>query len=76
LHNNHSAPTGLTVEDDTNITHQEYAMLTRIPNALIAAVKAFRASLIHQPVASRPGWDNGINYDVPTFLRRSAAQST
>jgi len=51
-------------------------MLTRIPNALIAAVKAFRASLIHQPVASRPGWDNGINYDVPTFLRRSAAQST
>ncbi len=54
-------------------------MLKRVRYALIAAVRAFRAPLLpersemtRQP---RPVWDNGTNYDVPTFLRRGLNQS-
>lgn len=65
------------VEDDVPVTFQEQTMLTRILNALLAALRAFRESLHPQPAVSRAGWDNGINYDVPTFLRRgSIAQSS
>ncbi len=49
-------------------------MLKRVRMAVIAAVRAFRASLLPEmPDATRrprPVWDNGTNYDVPTFLRR------
>lgn len=50
-------------------------MMTRIPQAFRAAIKAFCNSLRDQPAVTRAGWDNGVNYDVPTFLRRSAAHS-
>lgn len=51
-------------------------MLNRIAHALSAAAWAFRATLSPQPTRpTRPAWDNGINYDVPTFLRRNAIQS-
>ncbi len=46
-------------------------MLKRMHVAVIAAIRAFRAA--HQPeliLPSRPAWDNGTNYDVPTFVRR------
>jgi len=49
-------------------------MLKRMPIAVIAAFQAFRAALLPEiPEAvrrTRPVWDNGTNYDVPTFLRR------
>ncbi|QSA96239.1 hypothetical protein [Methylococcus sp. EFPC2] len=49
-------------------------MLQRIPLAMLSALRAFRASLSPQPLGPvRPVWDNGVNYDVPTFLRRGAA---
>lgn len=48
-------------------------MLQRIPQAIVVAARAFRESLAPQVTPySRPAWDNGTNYDVPTFLRRSA----
>lgn len=48
-------------------------MLQRIHQALRAALRAFRTewltpSLYHP----RPVWDDGTDYDVPTFLRRGA----
>lgn len=53
-------------------------MLKRMRVAVIAAIRAFRTSLlqeapqtVHHP---RPVWDNGTNYDVPTVLRRSSMQ--
>ncbi len=47
-------------------------MLKRMPIAMIAASRAYRAALLPEmPVRRpRPVWDNGTNYDVPTFLRR------
>jgi hypothetical protein len=50
-------------------------MPKRFIHAVIAAIKAFHSDwktsflrpLTHSP---RPVWDNGTNYDIPTFLRR------
>ena len=51
-------------------------MLKRIPQAMLAAIRAFRVSLKPEPIRPvRPAWDDGTNYDVPTFLRRSVTQS-
>ncbi len=48
-------------------------MLQRIHQAMLAAIRAFRATLLTPSIRlPRPAWDNGTNYDVPTFLRRSA----
>jgi hypothetical protein len=46
-------------------------MLKRFLQAMTAATRAFRASLLPQPIRLPPPvWDDGIDYDVPTFLRR------
>lgn len=46
-------------------------MLKRFLQAMTAATRAFRTSLLSQPIClPRPVWDDGIDYDVPTFLRR------
>jgi hypothetical protein len=53
-------------------------MPKRFVHAVIVALRAFRSvwktnllpASIYCP--SRPVWDNGINYDIPTFLRRRA----
>lgn len=50
-------------------------MLQRLIHAVAAGIRAFRSDLngrllprtLGQP---RPVWDNGTDYDVPTFLRR------
>ncbi len=50
-------------------------MLKRVHHALFAALQAFRSDwriyLAQQRMLhARPLWDNGIDYDVPTFLRQ------
>lgn len=47
-------------------------MLYRIPHAFRAAIQAFHATLSMPPVRyNHPVWDNGIDYNIPTFLRRT-----
>jgi len=51
-------------------------MLNRLAHAFAAAFTAFRFTLTAHPASgSRPGWDTGVNYDVPTFLRRGISPS-
>jgi len=49
-------------------------MLTAIVRALRAALpclRHLRSGLPERKVLPRPVWDNGINYDIPTYLRRT-----
>lgn len=46
--------------------------------ALVRALRAVLPCLCHlrsgspeRPVLPRPVWDNGIDYDIPTYLRRN-----
>ncbi len=50
-------------------------MLKRFFHALTAAGQTFRDSLRPPAVARRcrPVWDNGTDYNVPTFIRRRAS---
>jgi hypothetical protein len=45
-------------------------MLQRIPQALLAALRAFRQALSPQP---RQDWNYGVDYDRPAYLRRRAS---
>lgn len=52
-------------------------MLKSFTHAVLVALRAFRAdweaSSLQASIRSpRPLWDNGTDYDVPTFLRRRA----
>jgi hypothetical protein len=51
-------------------------MLTRFIRTLIVGISFFRptkkSGLPPRVVMRRPVWDNGTNYDIPTYLRRSA----
>ena len=55
-------------------------LMTRFFHAATAAFRAFHASLL-SPAAGRPAsqprpvWDDGTDYDTPTFLRRRTAQT-
>lgn len=54
-------------------------MLTRLFHATTAAFRAFHVSLLSREAdhsgQPRHAWDDGTDYDIPTFLRRRAAQS-
>jgi hypothetical protein len=55
-------------------------MLRHIVRTLIAAVSLIPArensKFPPRVVMRRPVWENGTNYDIPTYLRRKAIQAT